>query len=323
MAGLALAPGAGLQLADLLERVDDHVAVAADREPDARVAVGERGEVAVAEVALGGRARRDDRARVGEQRDVARRSRGCRARSSSAARGSHTARAARSASSRARPRTRPARAAARARGRAAPGRARPRTRRSPAANPAGTARTLCAATPTATPAPHAQVVHAREERVERRVAEALAVPAARGRRPGSSTIAQPAGRARLGDRDRHRVRVLVRGAVRPVVDVVELADRAVARRRHLPVHARGHLADAVGIEARGQRVHALAPAPEVVVRAALRSPTPRRSRWNACECTLAIAGIANGLTRAPRRPSTAPSRRPPRPRASPTPRASG
>ena len=56
-----------------------------------------------------------------------------------------------------------------------------------------------------------------------------------------------------------------------------------------------------GSSALGERVHALAPAPEVVVRAIGRARRrPRRSRWNACECTLAIAGIANGrVTRAP------------------------
>ena len=63
-----LAARAGLQLAHLLERVDDDVAVAADRQPHAGVAVAQRREVAVAEVALGRRAGRDDRAARGEQR---------------------------------------------------------------------------------------------------------------------------------------------------------------------------------------------------------------------------------------------------------------
>ena len=71
VAGAALAAGAGLQLTHLLERVDDDVAVAPDGEPHAGVAVGERREVAVAEVALGRRAGGDDRPRVRQQRDVA------------------------------------------------------------------------------------------------------------------------------------------------------------------------------------------------------------------------------------------------------------
>ena len=54
--GLALAARAGLELARLLERVDPDLRVAADRERHAGGAVAERGQVAVAEVALRGRA---------------------------------------------------------------------------------------------------------------------------------------------------------------------------------------------------------------------------------------------------------------------------
>jgi hypothetical protein len=51
-----------------------------------------------------------------------------------------------------------------------------------------------------------------------------------------------------------------------VVDVVELADGAVAGGGHLAVDARADLSHAVGIEHGRQAVHRLAPAPEVVVR---------------------------------------------------------
>ena len=73
---------------------------------------------------------------------------------------------------------------------------------------------------------------------------------------------------RLGDGERHRVRLVVRRAVRLVVHVVELADRAVAGGGHLAIDAPGHVAHSGGIEPAGELVHALAPAPEVVVRAA-------------------------------------------------------
>src|SRR6185503_10432262 len=71
VAGLALAPRAGLELADLLERVDADLRVAADREADAGVAVAQRREESVAQVALGRRARHDDRPRPREEVDVA------------------------------------------------------------------------------------------------------------------------------------------------------------------------------------------------------------------------------------------------------------
>src|SRR5215203_406509 len=48
-----LAAGERLELARLLERVDAHVGVAPDRDPHAGVAIDERGEVAVAQAALG------------------------------------------------------------------------------------------------------------------------------------------------------------------------------------------------------------------------------------------------------------------------------
>ena len=70
IAGMALAAGQGLQLAQLLERVDADLLVGADRQAHARVAVLQSRQVAVAEVALGGRAGDDERLRLGEPRDV-------------------------------------------------------------------------------------------------------------------------------------------------------------------------------------------------------------------------------------------------------------
>ena len=60
VAGLAFPARAGLQLAHLLEGVDAHLRVAADRQAHAGVTVGHRGQVAVAEVAFGRRAGDDD-----------------------------------------------------------------------------------------------------------------------------------------------------------------------------------------------------------------------------------------------------------------------
>src|SRR3954454_21714503 len=62
----ALPAGQGLELADLLEGVDDHLRVAPDRQRNACVSVFERREVSVAQVPLRRRARGDDRAALGE-----------------------------------------------------------------------------------------------------------------------------------------------------------------------------------------------------------------------------------------------------------------
>ena len=86
-----------------------------------------------------------------------------------------------------------------------------------------------------------------------------------GRRRAAGRSAARGGR-RLGDGERHRVRLLVRRPVGPVVHVVELADGAVAGGGHLGVDAAGDLAHRVRLERPGQPVHLLAPAPEVVVR---------------------------------------------------------
>ena len=142
--------------------------------------------------------------------------------------------------------------------------------------PAGTARTLCAATPTWTPSrarrPRAQRVDAREvgstsgSQKRRWPGEGgrSRRPSPRGgRRRAAARCA--ARRARgLGDRDRHRVRVGVRRPVGLVVDVVELAHRAVAGGGHLGVHAPRRLAHGAGVVRAGEPVHRLAPGPEVV-----------------------------------------------------------
>ena len=85
-----------------------------------------------------------------------------------------------------------------------------------------------------------------------------------GRRRGAGRSRSPARARRLGDRDRHRVRVLVRRAVGPVVDVVELADRAVAGRGHLGVDAPGRVPHRRRVVRAREPVHRLAPGPEVV-----------------------------------------------------------
>ena len=137
-----------LELAQLLERVDAHVRVGADAEPDPAMADARDRQEAVAEVRLGRRARRRcARPRRAAGRARARR-RASRARPSCAGRGSPRARAARSGAGRARRGTRRSRAAARRRGRAAAARARRRSGRARASASAGHARTEWGATPT-------------------------------------------------------------------------------------------------------------------------------------------------------------------------------
>ena len=139
---------------------------------------------------------------------------------------------------------------------------------------------------------------------------------------GQQDDPQPGGGRRLGDGERHRVRLLVRRAVGPVVDVVELADGAVAggapsRRR------RGRATSRIesGSSAPASRYIASRQLQKSSSGRSLRSPTPRRSRWNACECTFGIAGIATAASRELLRGcAAARSPRPPRRRARPPPR---
>jgi hypothetical protein len=70
VARAALAARERLELPRLLERIDAHLRVAADGDRHAGVEVGQRGEVPVAQAALGGRARDDGRAAVRQPPDV-------------------------------------------------------------------------------------------------------------------------------------------------------------------------------------------------------------------------------------------------------------
>ena len=61
---------------------------------------------------------------------------------------------------------------------------------------------------------------------------------------------------------RHCIGLRIGRAIRPVVQVVEFADRGVTGFEHLHVQLRGNGVQQVGIEARGHRVHGFAPGPE-------------------------------------------------------------
>ena len=81
----------------------------------------------------------------------------------------------------------------------------------------------------------------------------------------------PGVRRRRHQHPAHLVRVVVRGAARPMVQVVELADGRDPREGHLRVGRARDGEVALGIEPLGRRVHLLPPRPEVaaaVVRAA-------------------------------------------------------
>ena len=160
--------------------------------------------------------------------------------------------------------------------------------------------------------PGAQRVDARRGTPRRRVAEAplpavrrpvAAVPAVAVVGGGQQHDAPgPAAAAASATARRHRVRVVVRRAVGPVVDVVELADGAVARRRaisRVDAPRRPSRID-VRVERAGQREHRRrASSRSRRRRGAGRSARPRRSRWNACECALGIAATATrSVTRA-------------------------
>ena len=75
---------------------------------------------------------------------------------------------------------------------------------------------------------------------------------------------------RLGGSGRPERRVvLLPRAVGRVVQVVELARAGVAGFEHLHVQLRGDIAQQLGREARGHRVHRLAPGPERILGIAL------------------------------------------------------
>ena len=208
--------------------------------------------------------------------------------------------AARSASSHARPRTRPARAAVRRRGRGGPDRARRSSARSPRASRRGR-RGRCGPRPRRSrrqrPAAQPRSASMRSRNASTAGRRSAAAPGGRPPRPAAviggrqQLISARAARAASRQRDRHRVGLVVGRPVGLVVDVVKLADGAVAGRRHLRRRRGADLA---------HRLRGVAARPGGTSRSASsrsrrlgrgRSATPRRSSWNAWECALAIAGM--------------------------------
>ena len=129
--------------------------------------------------------------------------------------------------------------------------------------------------------PGPQRLHAPQERGNVRVAKA---PLTRRRRqiravrPAAAVVGgrqehdrQPGLDRGLGDRERHRVGLGVRGAVRLVVDVMKLAHDAVARAAHLRIGLERDLAHRGRVERLGQAEHLGPPRPEVVLISAART----------------------------------------------------
>ena len=121
--------------------------------------------------------------------------------------------------------------------------------------------------------PMAQPVEPRQEGFDVGVAEPPlrplglevgAVPAGPGVCNRDQHDPKPLRERGFGDGDGHLVRVVVRRPVGLVVDVVELADGAVAPADHLLEGRRGRLVHRARVERLRQPVHGLAPAPEVV-----------------------------------------------------------
>ncbi len=275
-ARLALAAGAGLELARLLEGVDADLRVGADRDRDARRAVAQRREVAVAEVALGRRAADHRGAALAEQRDVALVDvdavhDACRGAEEAGALEQLDRRAAVLGGALVELATLLARVdvadeAVLVRVGA--------DRLDPArGNGANAVRGDADVDPARVLRRRAQRVDALEEGLDVGIAEAPlaldrgkvpAVPAAAVVGGGDQHDLQAMGARGLGQGDRHRVGLGVRAPVGLVVDVVELADRAVARVGHLAVGARAGVAHRVGVVFAGEAEHLGAPAPEVV-----------------------------------------------------------
>ena len=293
-----------LELAHLLERVDAHLRVAADRQPHARVAVAQR---------RAGTRRRGCPRSSGTRRPWSQRRRAARRRPpitwipwidarprpeearccSSSSIGEQPCSARHSSSSR--------RCSCAWTWRTSP--CARRTRRSPPASRAAR-RARCArrrrrATPSRPRGPGAQRVDPLQERLDvgsqkRRWPGSggrSARPSRRGdRRRAAARSRSPAATAASRDRDRHRVGLLVRRSVGPVVDVVELAHRAVAGRRHLGVNAPRDRAHRLGVELARQRgTSRCATTRSRRGREPAARRVPRRPRWNACECALGIA----------------------------------
>ena len=261
----------------------------------------------VAEVALGGRAGGDDRARSRPAARCRARTRGWRGPRSSLAEGSRCAPAARSASSRARPGTPRARAAARRRGRGGRGpsrrgvgaRSRAARRRAPRAAVGRHADLTRRAAPPPTPAARPRAPGTLDVGVAEAALAGWRRPAGAVYAAGSSTIAQ-AGIERppppRPSRSAHR-----RVCVGLVVDVVELADGAVAGGRHLAVRAaRRRRASSRGRGARRGRTSPRASSRSRRPARSARSPRPRRSRWKACEWRSPSPGSRRLIGAAPR-----------------------
>ena len=106
----------------------------------------------------------------------------------------------------------------------------------------------------------------------------------------------PARLRRGDDAPRQLGGIRVRLAGRIVMDVVELADRRVARLRHLDVRLRGDRLERVGVDAIEERVHRLPPGPEAVV----ASRRPARCAPRARAGTRASAGSASPARAGPR-----------------------
>ena len=173
---------------------------------------------------------------------------------------------------------------------------------------AGTARTLCAATPTrdavALGRPRAQGVHAREERLDVGVAEA---PLARAR-PAAPVPAV----AVVGGGEQHDLRARRRAPPpRPRSPSRSAPRRACRRagggrsgtrrpRRSPPPPSRRTRGPRRRASSRGRARPRAGTSPCASVQksscacAPGAPPTPRRSRWNACECAFTIAGHARG-----------------------------
>ena len=97
----------------------------------------------------------------------------------------------------------------------------------------------------------------------------------------------PASRGGLAQRLAHRVRVVVRAAARPVVQVVELADAGHPGEHHLGEDGPGQREVGVRVEPGGDGVHRSRQVQNVPPPPCVR---PRRARWNAWLWALASPG---------------------------------
>ena len=274
--GEALTPGARLELTQLLERIDPDLGVAAHGQADARRAVGQGRRPAVAQVALGRGTGHHDGAAVRQQLDVG-------------VRHVDPVHDACALAQKARPVQQLDRAAAvlaLALLQLAGLLGRVRVPHQPVAvrvagdrgEPLGGHGANAVGGHPHTNAlaaggPVAEGVHAPEEGLDRRIAEAplslsrrkvAAVPAGAVVGGGEHDDGEARAHGRLGHGQRELVVVVVGAPVRPVVDVVELPYGAIAGGGHLREGAPGHVAHRRRVERAGQAVHRVAPGPEVV-----------------------------------------------------------